>query len=571
MQYRDVISANISMLLISVAAQFFNSPNYINLPLIVTTISLLLLSGILLLLRINFPFARLLVLLELIASILIYSLIYKIIPLSLSIFFIFLIFIGELLSILSEISLGIYIVIIFILLTKLKIAFFGTDEIMISYYSAYLFLHGINPYNPSSTINVYQFYHLEIPQPFETPTTTGELVTNLNYPSLIFLIQIPAVLLKVSPSYTLLVFFLATLVLYYFILRKQNSLHLYPILMAGIYLNLNYFYYVIGGVTDIIWVFFLSLSLFIKDVKMKGLFYGLAVAVKQIPLLLLPFIIVYLYKEKLSILKFLIFSLTSFLILNGYFIFLNPKYYFYDISYPISANLIGIGIGPSIFSFNGTFYIYKTFFTISMIIITVMEMLLFILFYSKFKNNWTAFPYFILFMNYRVLWNYLMYWPFFNFINKENSNDPIEDLSKLDKRKIIGIITISIITLVSLAFYFHYAYVPYYTSIHISVIKVFEKDGLIYSVILNLSYVPTSNALPSEIHPYFRIFPNQPMISANGLLWDSNASTIPANSWSIVKIWAPNEILEFKFTEFLIQAYYGDLVGNVLVIPSQAS
>lgn len=542
----------------------FSSPNYVNLPLIIGVLSLLTLAGVLLFLKVNFRFVELIVFSEILISIISYHFVFKFITIPIIVVFMGLLLFGLLTSLLPEISLIVYVALTVLILYKTSIPFFGTDEIMIVYYSAYLFLHGLNPYIPANTANVYNVYGSLAP-PFNTPLTTGGVVTNLNYPSLSFLIQIPAEILHVSPNYTLIFFFLATIILYYFILRKQNSIYLYPLFISAMYFNPNYLYYPRGGVPDIIWVFFLSISLFVKDVRLKGIFYGISVAVKQISLLLFPFILIYLYKEKASLLKFLSYSSLIFLIFNGYFIIISPTYYFYDILYPVIADLIGIGVGPSILAFNGIFYIYKTFFMISIVIVTALEIFLFITWYNKFKNVWTSFPYFILFMGYRVLWNYLMYWPFFSFIDKQtkNNDDPEEEGNKT---RVYGAIIITALLLVSLGFYYHLGYTPYYDSIHIKVIKIVEKNGLICSIILNVSYIPTSSKLPKAIYPNFRIFPDEPMITANGLLWNSNVSVIPANSWSIVKLEAPNNLV-FRPMTFEIQIYYGDLMGAVIVDP----
>ncbi|AWR97473.1 hypothetical protein DFR86_07865 [Acidianus sulfidivorans JP7] len=563
MDKRLALSANLSQLLILLAMLIYAKPNYLNISFITLDLLFLIIAGILLFFRLDFSFMDLFISLEIIFSIVGYSVIFHFYSVIIAFLLILFIIFGMLTSLLPEISLLVYFISFIFYFIRYTHPFFGTDEVMIDYYSAYLFIHGLNPYNPINTANVYTFYNISSVEK-GTPLTTGGVVTNLNYPSLAFLIQIPTVLLKVSPNYTLVTFFLATILLYFLFLLKQNSLYIFPYFISAIFLNLTYVFYSQGGVTDIMWVFFVSFSFFVNNIKFKGILYGLALSLKQIPLLLLPFWLIYLYKEKQPIRKFLLYSIITFFVFNGYFIFLNPKDYFYDLLYPITANLIGIGFGPSIFSFNGMFYIYKTFFTISMIVIGITEIILFFLYYKKFQNTWTAFPYFVLFLEYRVLWNYLMYWPFFNYIDKqknEEKNEINQENNSTDKKKILGITLVSIIIILSMAFYFHYNYTSYEDSISINILKILkDNNGYVRCILLNISYIPKNPNLPKIIHPYFRIFPNEPLSNANGIMLKSNITYLQANSWEIVKVY-PYSFDEFKLCPFELQAYYGNLLG----------
>ncbi|ARM76172.1 hypothetical protein [Acidianus manzaensis] len=573
MDKRQAFSTNISQLFILLAILVFSSPNYLSIFLISLDLSFLVIAGILLFLKLNFEWMDYFIVIEIISSIIVYSLIFHFYSLFVAVILSILVIFGMITYLLPEISLIVYIISFIFYFVRYSHPFFGTDEVMIDYYSAYLFLHGLNPYNPANTANVFSFYNVS-PILKGTPLTTGGVVTNLNYPSLAFLIQVPAVLLNVSPDYTLISFFLATIILYYIFLRRLNSLSIFPYFMSAIFANLTYLFYPQGGITDIMWVFFVSFSFFVKNVKFKGILYGISVALKQVPLLLFPFYIIYLYKEKQSVSKFLLYSILTFLVFNGYFIFLNFKEYIQDVLYPITANLIGIGFGPSIISFNGLFYIDRIYFTLCMIIVGLVEIILFVLYYKRFQNTWTSFPYFILFMEYRVLWNYLMYWPFLNYIDKSQSNSIKTKSEKIhiDRNKIVGITMLSIVVMFSLALYFHYNYTFYEDSITIKIIKIIKNsNGYIDSIILNVSYIPKNSNLPKVIHPYFRIFLNKNMSDANGLLWKSNISKLTADSWKIVKIYSPVKNLEFKPIMFEIQAYYGNLQGIYIVNPSQVS
>ncbi|WP_216604162.1 hypothetical protein, partial [Acidianus sp. RZ1] len=457
-------------------------------------------------------------------------------------------------------------VVAFFLLTfsVFRINFFGTDEIMIDYYSAYLFLHGLNPYIPYNTANVYQFYHVSS-LIYGTPITTGGVVTNLNYPSLSFLLLIPAVILHISPNFVPLSFYFATIILLYFILMKHNEKSILPALIAPLLININYFYYPTGGVPDVIWVFFLLLSLSSNNDTLRGIAYGLSASVKQFPLALLPFYIIYLYKERKNYKKFSLYSALTFLFLNGYFIILSPFYYFRDILYPVTASLIGIGFGPSVFSFGGIFYVYKQFFLVAMILVFISEIYVFMTKYRDFKLDWVVFPYFVFLFEYRVLWNYLMYWSFlpYSFQGKSRSRKFLKSELKTA--------AISSLILISLTLFYHFNFSFYTHSVHVEVLKMQEVEGRVYSILLNVSYDPNVSTLPSRIFPQFRILPNSPMITANGYLWKSNATWLSKNSWEIVNISSPISSFEPHLCRFAIETYYGNLQSFCYINPYQFS
>ncbi|AAY80577.1 hypothetical protein [Sulfolobus acidocaldarius] len=419
--------------------------------------------------------------------------------------------------------------------------FFGTDSSMISYYSAYLFLHGLNPYNPINTANVYQFYHQNIYLSYPTPILTGGFVTNLNYPSLSFLVLIPAVLLKISPNYVYLTFDLLIGIITFFYLSEKE----YALFISA-YLIPSYIFYSTGGVTDIVWVFFLLLSLLVKDVKWKGVFYGLSIAYKQTPLAILPF---YLISYRKDLKKFLIPAVLVFFLFNGYFILINPSYYIQGVVTPMGSSLLQIGYGYNLLSFTNIFYLYPLFFTVAPILIVVMGLLL-------FRNKWYGIAYFAFLFLYRVLWNYLIYWPMFCYTNTLNSNDN-SGISLGSKSKTI-IISMFLLAILGFAFFFHYNFLSYPNSIHIDVLKVnYDNQGYIVSMLLNVSY----NG-PGSITPLFRILVDSAG-PPNGFVWISNSTNLKSGEWEIVNVSAPLPQLYISpdTKALMINAYYSVYQG----------
>lgn len=428
-----------------------------------------------------------------------------------------------------------YLLIFLVLATSLLpiTTYFGTDEIIIAYYSDHLLLQGLNPYNPNLTSNVFSVYPENV-SVCGTPYTTGGVVTNLNYPALYILIYLPSYLLRISPNYIVFLFYLLTPLFFYF--RKRE---IFPLFISGYMVSAYYLTYSTHGIDDIIWVFFLLLSFTSNDIWKKGVFYGLAVSYKQDPLIFLPFYLILLEKKSY---KFLLFAVLTFLIINGYFIFLSPYYFFKDITTPVTANIIQIGNGVDVLSVVGLFYEYPLFYTLSELLILFLG--IYLSWKSRLKFESIGFVYYVMLFMYRMLFNYISYLPLFTYIGEEKNE------IRIGKE----IVAVSTIILFALAMFFHYDFSQYYTSLHIEVIKTFEEDGKVYAILLNVSFLGKG-----EIKPYFRIFSSGGLYTGNGLLWNSNSTWIKSGESEIVLVYTNSSYLVFRDNSFtIINAYYGE-------------
>ncbi len=424
---------------------------------------------------------------------------------------------------------------------------FGTDELMIDYYSAFQFLHGLNPYVPSVTSNVYQNYDLSA-EIYGTPYTTGGVVTNLNYPSLSFLLYIPAVVFHFNPSYIILFFY----VLLPFILWYKLDRTTFLLFISSYLFNIYYLFYSTGGIDDIIWVVFLILSFISSKEWVKGLFYGLSVSFKQDPLIFLPFYLIQLHRERKSIYKFLLSGIMVFMFFNLPFIISSPVYYFHDITTPLFNNLLQIGFGFDIFSVIGVFYEYKYFYFVSQLLIFFT----FIYLYSKRKiSNYIGGIYFVMLFMYRMLWNYVMYLPFFNYL--DGSADGKIKINK----EVVKPLTVLVLLILSSALIFHYAFSSYYNGLKIEVLHVYTESNKVYMMVLNVSY----KGPLSEVKPFFRLFSVNAIHDGNGILWLSNSTWIKSGEWEIIAIKSPSPELNVGFGEIIINAYYGDVNGFLTI------
>ena len=169
---------------------------------------------------------------------------------------------------------------------------YPTDEVAFDQYAAFLLVHGNNPYVHSMAPAV-GLYHLS-PNNY-TFHLDGTPVTTLSYPSLSFLLYAPAMLAGWSTQVGIVLnvaaWAVAVLLLYLLLPRTLRPVAL-VIGSFSVYIA-----YAVGGVTDALFVPLLVGAAFRWDsfVTERGLrrwvgpvLFGLAMAVKQTPWLVLP-------------------------------------------------------------------------------------------------------------------------------------------------------------------------------------------------------------------------------------------------------------------------------------------
>jgi len=563
--YQQATAVNVSMLTFFVSMLLYNN-SYIDPYVVVTNLILIITSGFLLFIKIPARYSWVLIDIEFFVSITeIFFFHGDLSPLSnyavalMALFLTVLYAISRTYEKVPEFSLIYGILFSFLMSAFARL---GTDEEMIDYYSAHVFLEGLNPYLPENTASVYSHFPFFNPVCFGTPFTTGGVVTTLGYPSLSFLVQVPSNIIHSDPNYVNFFFYLLTFVSLYLILRKGESLEIYPYFLFPTLINLDYTLFPDGGIPDIIWVFFVILSLQSEKIFWKGLFYGVAISLKQVPLALLPFYLYYLRREGYSIVKFVFYSVFTFVIFNIYFIVKSPLSYFKDIISPETANLLQVSDGISQISVGNLFFLFKPFFDVSMFIIFLGEFYFFVKYYGKFKESWVGFPFFIFLFNYRSLWNYLMYWPFLFFALKSRSTKKMNIKSNVPLRT-LAFLSVGIIFLAAA---FHYPFLQYASSFEVQVLHVDQSKGYVQCLILNVSFSNNPYA-QGKIVPLFRIFPYYGWKSINGIMWKSNASYLGPGQWEIVKLYPYFPTQKFEVQQFEVEAYYGQFQGYILVNP----
>src|ERR1700676_265702 len=214
---------------------------------------------------------------------------------------------------------------------------YGTDEIAFNQYAAHLLVHGANPY-PRSMAPSFSLFHV-MPDGF-TYHLDGSPVTTLSYPALSFLVYVPMLALGWSTQVANVVNVTAWIVavsLAFCLLPRNVRPAVIVIGSISVYVG-----YAVGGVTDALFVPLLVGAAYRWDrfgehgrwqYWWSPVLLGLAMAVKQTPWLVLPFVMAGVVLEhdlwgRRAQLRvgcwYLLLCLGAFLLPNIAFIIANP-------------------------------------------------------------------------------------------------------------------------------------------------------------------------------------------------------------------------------------------------------
>ncbi len=463
---------------------------------------------------------------------------------------------------------------------------FGTDELALDTYAAYLTLHGIDPYVSANMIRAFSFYH--VPFYFITPVLTGGYVHYMTYPGLSVLMMMPGLLAGVHSNYILIVFSIACYPLLFHYYRKRRFIDLFPYATFILLVNFNWVYYTVGGVTDIVWLFFLALSYIYRDrPAISGMLYGLSISFKQTPAAIFPFFLYFIYMEKgkdwKAALKFSLFMAAAFLITNAPFIAMNPSAWFNSISGVASQPIIGIGLGPSILGFAGFVPVARFVFLILPALILAIFFVIYVTEFERFKFAFFAFPVLSFIFYYRVLLNYLIYWPFLlllllpDLIEQMKSAGFLQPSPRIHLRQtlvaaIAGLrdnrVAASLVALILIGGVTVTGY-GYAAANHdpLKIVKIdaygnpYSVPGMITSMNVTVSYIP-QNGQPASIPVFFRILVNGPVVSANGMLWSAQNPIIAPGVSTLLIV--PNTPIDYiqNNVSFRLIAYYDNFQSS---------
>jgi uncharacterized membrane protein len=236
---------------------------------------------------------------------------------------------------------------------------YGTDEVAFDQYAAQLALHGINPYLHSMAA-AFPLFHVS-PNGY-TFLLNGQPVTKLSYPALAFEEYLPLLAMGITTQAAVwtdvAAWALGAVVLYAVLPRKLAPL-------AAVVVSLDVFTgYAVGGVTD-----FLFMPLLIGaaagwdrfawtrgPAAWRGpVLMGLAMAVKQTPWLIVPFVVAGIVLESRRLrgwtqgardgLRYLGIAVLAFLVPNLPYLLNAPRAWLSGILTPVTAQTVPAGQG----------------------------------------------------------------------------------------------------------------------------------------------------------------------------------------------------------------------------------
>ncbi len=301
---------------------------------------------------------------------------------------------------------------------------YGTDESAFDQFAALLVSHGHNPYTVSMARS-FNLFHVS-PDGF-TFRLSGAPVTQLSYPALSFLLYVPFLLLGWMSQLAIVLNVFAWAVAIgvgYWLLPRAVKPVAIVLGSFAIYTG-----FAVGGVTDALYIPFLIIAVYGWDRALVRTGWrrwisptamGLAMAIKQTPWFVLPFLLVGLYLEEKQlggtnsdagkgVWEYFWRTGAVFLIPNLVFIVANPTAWLRGVTTPMLGNAVPAGQGwVALSNFlglgGGSLYVY-TFVVLAVFLCTVV---FFALTYPRSKPIAILLPSLVLFFSERSFANYLV-------------------------------------------------------------------------------------------------------------------------------------------------------------------
>lgn len=301
---------------------------------------------------------------------------------------------------------------------------YGTDESAFDQFAAQLVSHGHNPYTTSMAPS-FNLFHVS-PNGY-TFRLDGSPVTQLSYPALSFLLYVPFLLLgwssQLAIGINVLAWALAVTLSYWLLPRSVKPLAI-VLGSLGIYTG-----FAVGGVTDALYVPFLVLAVYQWDraLERKGwhqwilpVAMGIALAIKQTPWFILPFLLAGLYLEAKQrgwtksdslggVWGYVWRTGVVFLVPNAFFIVASPSAWLRGVVTPMFGNAVPAGQGwVALSNFLGLGGGSLQTYTILVVSVYFCSVVLFVLTYPRSKPIAILLASLVLFFSERSFSNYFV-------------------------------------------------------------------------------------------------------------------------------------------------------------------
>jgi len=299
---------------------------------------------------------------------------------------------------------------------------YGADIAVFSHVSAEMVLDGENPYAVrSQDFLVAQAERFNHPPFLITRLENGSVIDRLMvYPAGHVLVFVPLLALGVDdirwvPAGAVLV---VVGLLWWQAPAPFRPLIALPIIVDPVAVLI----YPTGGVVDQIWLVPLmgaAIALNSRRYGWAALLYGLAASIKQLPWLLAPFLLVWLWHETASrpreervkvIARFIVPSSAVFLAVNLPFMIWGFGDWFGAMTFHLRTPLQILGTGLSNLTGTGTLRLGRTFYSALSMVVLGGLFGAYLLWYGRLKHAVWVFPGIVLWFTYRSLQSYFVFW-----------------------------------------------------------------------------------------------------------------------------------------------------------------
>lgn len=239
-----------------------------------------------------------------------------------------------------------------------------TDEESLLMYAAYLFEHGVNPYT-ANLLPAYKVYPVSVPVTTAT-LSTFYYVNTFQYPALSFEL--------VALAHPQVITFVST-VLFYLVLRLLGYQELF--FAVSVFYPQVVFHAYTGGALDPLAFYISALAVLLTDDRRvwAGAF-ALAGAVKQFPLLFIPFVLKDLWGRWREFGQALALSLTLFLLPNLPFLIQSPSPWLLNVLAVVTAPIGQQGVSLSLLSVFGA-YVPKAVYSVAFVAMYLVLLLMY--------------------------------------------------------------------------------------------------------------------------------------------------------------------------------------------------
>jgi hypothetical protein len=301
----------------------------------------------------------------------------------------------------------------YLVLSRLLMVGYSTDTIVGTYMGVLKVLQLQSPYPFSIKPLLDQF---GFSPSFYTPGVDGSFDFHLAYPSLSFLSVLPFYVIGVHDVRDVVFIFhiLSVLVIFGVAPARLKSVSLAPFSLFS--------FVIAGSWTDSVWAFFLVLTAFLwyRHPKTSWVTLGLSIAVKQIAIVIAPFLLIRLWHERGELQPRTLATasglmLAAFFLPNLPFILASPNAWWADTVAPYLPNApsqVPGGIGLSNFLLDLGIALPSSFFIVLMLGASGSLLYLYARHYRGLNSLVFAFPILLFFFYYRSFPNYMAYWLF---------------------------------------------------------------------------------------------------------------------------------------------------------------